>query len=443
MEDIHIRVGPDSEAEEDSEVDLSLRDSRSTVQLPRQEVTGGEITTTGTDDSALRSLQDTMAYLVQEMKSIKLQLHGEPVSLGDEEADQDNSSVSSKLDSVSSKLDGIKPLDHGRWKAMKISDMAVSTFTQSLKDLDIANNEDNWIRWDSDFHSLVESLELDKYVFGDPIPGPTSIEDLLSKFANGDPTLFADYVLPKMHQDLFGKVSVDLEELRDVEIVNEEEKRRFEASKVLLFSILSSCTSSPRLQGIMDRDGARESKNISLMYKFLKCHFVQRTGASLAQQMLKLASIARFNPDDHGSVKAIQTLRDSRRALAERKMGCPDVFLVGLFLCTLEPNSTIKERLQIMVSDAGDEITLESVITVFQTWLRDQEIQKDNDSSGASFRPLSNGKPPRNPKAFALTMEDEKLMKGCMRMKACYKCFKDSGDMGTPWEKCEKHNPRG
>ena len=81
---------------------------------------------------------------------------------------------------------------------------------------------------------------------------------------------------------------VNLEDLKGVEIVHEEEKRRFDAALVLLFSIITSCTSSARLEGIMDRNGARESRNVSLMYKYLVCHYVQITGTSITQKMLRL-----------------------------------------------------------------------------------------------------------------------------------------------------------
>ena len=60
----------------------------------------------------------------------------------------------------------------------------------------------------------------------------------------------------------------------DIEIINEEEKRRFDSNMVLLCSIMTSCTASPRLDGVMDREGARDSGNVSLMYKHLKKHFV-------------------------------------------------------------------------------------------------------------------------------------------------------------------------
>ena len=85
-------------------------------------------------------------------------------------------------------------------------------------------------------------------------------------------------------------------EFPEVEIIHEEEKRRFDAAMVLLLSILTSCTSSPRLEGLMDRGGARESRNVALVFRHLRDHFVQVTGTSLTQKMMKLVSIAHFNP---------------------------------------------------------------------------------------------------------------------------------------------------
>ena len=89
---------------------------------------------------------------------------------------------------------------------------------------------------------------------------------------------------------------------------------------VLLFSILTSCTASRRLEGIMDREGARESRNVGLMFQHLKNHFVQITGTSITQKMMKLVSIAHYNPKDKASVKAIETIRECKRALAEQEV---------------------------------------------------------------------------------------------------------------------------
>ena len=113
----------------------------------------------------------------------------------------------------------------------------------------------------------------------------------------------------------------------DIEIINEEEKRRFDSNMVLLCSIMTSCTASPRLDGVMDREGARDSGNVSLMYKHLKKHFVQITGTSVTQKFMRLISIAHNNPADQGCVKAIEVIRDSRRALAEQEVTLPEMFL--------------------------------------------------------------------------------------------------------------------
>ena len=101
--------------------------------------------------------------------------------------------------------------------------MARATFFQTLKDLDIANCEDNWARWDNIFHTLVESLELQSYVFGEPLPHPASLEDLMLKFARGVSSFYEEYVVPRIYQDMFGRVHVNLEDLKGVEIVHEEE----------------------------------------------------------------------------------------------------------------------------------------------------------------------------------------------------------------------------
>ena len=74
------------------------------------------------------------------------------------------------------------------------------------------------------------------------------------------------------------------------------------------------CTASPRLDGVMDRERARETKNVPLIYSFLKKHYVLVTGTSITQKMLKVCSIARYDPKDEGAVKAIETLRDTRYA---------------------------------------------------------------------------------------------------------------------------------
>ena len=78
--------------------------------------------------------------------------------------------VEDEEDSVStqsSRIEHLIPSDQGRWKSSKAAEQARGNFTQILKDLDISNNEDNWPKWDSYFHMLVESLELPTFVFED------------------------------------------------------------------------------------------------------------------------------------------------------------------------------------------------------------------------------------------------------------------------------------
>ena len=54
----------------------------------------------------------------------------------------------------------------------------------------------------------------------------------------GIPDFYADYVLPRVYKDIFGRVYVDLEDLKGVEIVDEGEKRRFDAALIFYFPSL-------------------------------------------------------------------------------------------------------------------------------------------------------------------------------------------------------------
>ena len=67
------------------------------------------------------------------------------------------------------------------------------------------------------------------------------------------------------------------------------------------------------------------------MFQHLKNHFVQITGTSVTQKMMKLVSIAHYNPKDKASVKAIETIRECKRALAEQEVICPEIFFVAIF----------------------------------------------------------------------------------------------------------------
>ena len=57
----------------------------------------------------------------------------------------------------------------------------------------------------------------------------------------------------------------------------------------------------------------------------------------------------------------------------------------------------IREKLNVMANESGKNVQLDAVTHTFHTWLRDQEIQKANDST---FSALTPGKSPRDPKAL-------------------------------------------
>ena len=97
---------------------------------------------------------------------------------------------------------------------------------------------------------LVESLELPSFIFGldkaqEP---PTTHAEMLVSLADRNTITFERLVLPRLYVDVLGRIYH--QDYPDVEIINEEEKRRFDANMVLLFSILTSCTSSAILNGI-------------------------------------------------------------------------------------------------------------------------------------------------------------------------------------------------
>ena len=126
-------------------------------------------------------------------------------------------------------------MDHGRWRLSKAAEQARGNFVQILKDVDISDNEDNWSKWDSYFHTLMESLELLAYVFGDVQPPPVCHVDLMASQANGDAVFYAEHIVPEMFQDLLGRIFLRNEDMRGVEIIHEEEKRRFDAARFFSF----------------------------------------------------------------------------------------------------------------------------------------------------------------------------------------------------------------
>ena len=90
---------------------------------------------------------------------------------------------------------------------------------------------------------------------------------------------------------------------------------------------------------------------------------------------------------------------------------------MSIFLTTLKPDSSIRDRIQLLVSDTDKGILLDKVINYYHTWLRDQEIQMSNDTA---FTSIKSGKAPRDSKAMLLSLEEQKYFKGCSKIGACH-----------------------
>ena len=311
-------------------------------------------------------INSMLAYLVERVKSLEKQVQHQSLP-------EDRSEISSEEDdnmSVNSKWEEFLPMDRNRWNSTKASDQAQGNLTRTLKGLDISGNEDNWPKFESYFQMLVESLELSAFVFGDQQPAPITLSDLVSKLADGHEHEVDSKVLPGLFKErIQGRIFHV--EFPGAEVINDAEKRRFDTANVLLFSILTACTSSRRLEGVMNREGATESRNIGLMFRHLKNHFVQITGTSMTQKVMRLISIARFDQKDKASVNAIEVIRESKRAFADQEVIFPEIFFVSIFLATLEPNTAVRDRLQLLVNEAGKRAELDTVIEVFHSWYRD------------------------------------------------------------------------
>ena len=374
-----------------------------------------------------------LTYLVNKVQSLEKQVKQQSVP-------EEKSEISSEGDDnvlVSAKWYEFIPIDRNRWSSTKASDQAQGNLTKILKSLDISGKEDNWAKFESYFQLLVDSLELSAFVFGDPQPAPITLSDLVYKLAGGNEREADSKVLPGLYKEgVQGRIFHV--QFPGAEVINDAEKRRFDTANVLLFSILTACTSSQRLEGVMNREGATDSRNIGLMFRHLRNHFVQLTGTSMTQKVMRLISIARFDRTDKASVNAIEVIRESKRAFADQEVIFPEIFFVSIFLATLDPTSAVRDRLQLLVNEAGKGAELDSVIEVFHTWYRNQEIQQSNDS----YTLVKSGKPPRDPKALLLTIEEQKFFKGCTKMGACYQCYKKNGHMMVLYKDCLEHNKK-
>ena len=142
----HRTTDLDGEPEEFSEV--------STVQhmVDAETLTGDPSMTP--KDHAINSI---LLYLMEEIKqlksektaAIKVETSESSISDPDEES----------ISTVNSKT-LLLPRDWGRWKTTKSAEEARTEITKTLKEVDLANNEDNWAKWERYFVMLVNSLEL-------------------------------------------------------------------------------------------------------------------------------------------------------------------------------------------------------------------------------------------------------------------------------------------
>ena len=57
-------------------------------------------------------------------------------------------------------------------------------------------------------------------------------------------------------------------------------------------------------------------------------------------------------------MRAIGVLRENKRALEGQGIFCPDIMYVSILLGTLDPDSTIKDELGLIVNEKGDNVEL-------------------------------------------------------------------------------------
>ena len=396
-----------------------IETSTDTVELATEQLTPTK--QPPLDADLIRQLMERIAIL--EHQNGKLP-SGNDDNLDDE--DLDNVSV------MSSKIDEFTPKDHGRWKTSKSQETARNQFIDQLKGLDIGNKEENWFKFESIFQIVMKSLDLTDYVIEPELQTPMSHTDMKRAIGNNNSEFYTTNIAPYIKTDTMGHMYHP--NFPDVEIVSEDERSRFENNYLLLYSIITTCTNSSRLDSVMSRDHAREQRDIAKMYKYLKAHFVQITGSSMTQRIVKLMKLAHYNPEDRGLVKALETLRESKRVLKELSVS-QELLYVSIFLAALEPGSAIKDRLNVLVNEKGEETTLDEVAHMYQTWYRDHEIQQQNDST---FRKMKMGKAPRDVKTNLLTVEQKKIFGKCTKDGICYNCY-ITGKKDIQYKDCITH----
>ena len=324
--------------------------------------------------------------------------------------------------------------DKMRFKSNKHTEQACKTLFDLLKSTNISKGDSNWSTWEGHFGSIVDVLDLRHWVYKG-LPYPLSMQDLLMTYANDDAETFEKQVVPNLYRSVLGKLFIQNHDLDGVEIMHEEEKRRFDSSMMYVYSILVSCMSNANLKGILDKDGASIRKDVPKMFQNLKEHFTMKTGSSITQKFLSICSIAHHDKSDRNSMRAIGVLRENKRALEGQGIFCPDIMYVSILLGTLDPDSAIKDRLGLIVNEKGDNVELESMIGYCQTWFRDKDIQTRNDKTLGS---LKSGKGLKTLPTNKLSVSEEKEFRECTRQGICYACF-TAGSKDQIYKDCVKH----
>ena len=120
------------------------------------------------------------------------------------------------------------PKDRMRFKTGKITEQTCKTFVDLLKGTNISKGDSNWTSWEGYFGSMVDTLELKHWVY-QGVPIPLTMQDLLVSHANNDLRVFENEILPNLYRDTLGRVTIRYQDLDGVEIMNDEEKRRFDS----------------------------------------------------------------------------------------------------------------------------------------------------------------------------------------------------------------------
>ena len=159
------------------------------------------------------------------------------------------------------------------------------------------------------------------------------------------------------------------------------------------------------------------------------------TENSLMQLIVQLIGLARHDPKDNGSAKAIEKLHELLQEFIQREVVFQPILYISVFLMTLEPGTLLKEKLSMLVNDNYHSISLERVVREFTTHFRDQEIsnQVEEDLYGKRKQRIVN--------AAKAKLNTKKEFGDCVRQGMCYHCYVQ-GEKDAKYTKCEEHNTK-